>query len=66
MLIAHVENLELCQPLPSSLPLWVALAILHQGLLVGDLHAPHLLLFAELLEWFHLYVGALVDFLVPF
>ena len=66
VLIAHVENLELCQLLPSSLPLWVALAILHQGLLVGDLHAPHLLLFAELLEWFHLYVGVLVDFLVPF
>ena len=65
-LIAHVENLELCQLLPRSLPLWVAVAVLHQDLLVGNLHASHLLLFAELLEWFHLYVGVLVDSLMPF
>ena len=66
VLVAHVENLELCQLLPRSLPLRVALALLLQGLLVGNLHAPHLLLFAELLERFHLFVGVLVDFLVPF
>ena len=68
VLVTHVEYLELSQllPRPLTLPLWIALALLHQSLLMCKLQPSHLLLFAQIVERFHLFVGILVDFLVPF
>ena len=66
VLVTQVEHLEFSQLLPSSFPLWIALALLHPGLLVGKLHASHLLLFAELLEGFQPFIAFVVDFLVDF